>query len=68
MDNSINIEQIMADIKKEIREKGLTSDMLSFEDIPYKKTAQCGSPAEALDYVPDGPYLRHQDRRTVRQV
>ena len=58
MDNSINIEQIMADIKNEIREKGLTPDMLSFEDIPYKKTAQGGSPAEALDYVTAHYYVQ----------
>ena len=57
MDN-INIEQIMADIKREIKEKGLTSDMLSFEDIPYKKTAQGGSPAEAVDYVTSHYYVQ----------
>lgn len=58
MDNSINIEQIMADIKKEIKEKGLTADMLSFDDIPYKKTAQGGSPEEALDYVTAHYYVQ----------
>ena len=58
MDNSINIEQIMADIRREIKEKGLTSDMLSFDDIPYKKTAQGGSPAEAIDYVTSHYYVQ----------
>ncbi len=30
---SVNIEEIMSDIKAEIKEKGYTSDMLSFEDV-----------------------------------
>lgn len=38
--NNINIEEIMAQIKREIKEKNLTSDMLSFEDVPYKKPVQ----------------------------
>lgn len=48
-DNNINIEEIMADIKREIKEKGLSGDMLSFEDVPYRKTPQAGgSVKEAL--------------------
>ena len=39
---SINIEEIMAEIKQKIKEQGLTADMLSFEDVPYKKNAQSG--------------------------
>lgn len=31
--NEINIENIMSDIKAEIKEKGYTADMLSFEDV-----------------------------------
>lgn len=51
-ENNINIEEIMADIKREIKEKGLTGDMLSFEDVPYKKTPQAGgSVREALDFL-----------------
>ena len=51
-ENNINIEEIMADIKREIKEKGLTGDMLSFEDVPYKKTPQAGgSVKEALDVL-----------------
>lgn len=38
--NNIDIEEIMAQIKREIKEKNLTSDMLSFEDVPYKKPVQ----------------------------
>lgn len=34
---TINIEKIMQDIRQEIKDKGLTSDMLSFEDVPYQK-------------------------------
>ena len=38
MDNkTIHIEEIMQNIWKEIKEKGLSSDMLSFEDVPYQK-------------------------------
>ena len=38
MDNkNVNIEEIMQNIRKEIKEKGLSSDMLSFEDVPYQK-------------------------------
>lgn len=37
---NINIEEIMAQIKREIQEKGLTPDMLSFEDVPYSKPVQ----------------------------
>ena len=40
MENNINIEEIMADIRRQIKEKNLTADMLSFEDVPYKKPAQ----------------------------
>ena len=35
MDNTLNIEEIMQEIRNEIKEKGLSSDMLSFEDISY---------------------------------
>lgn len=35
--NTLCIEDIMQEIRREIKEKGLTSDMLSFEDVPYKK-------------------------------
>lgn len=34
---TINIEEIMQGIRQEIKDKGLTSDMLSFEDVPYRK-------------------------------
>ncbi len=34
---TINIEEIMQGIRQEIKDKGLTSDMLSFEDVPYQK-------------------------------
>ena len=67
MDN-INIEQIMADIKREIKEKGLTPDMLSFDDIPYKKTAQGGSPAEAIDYVTSHYYVQPYQEFTGNPV
>lgn len=31
----INVEQIMAEIRAEIKEKGYTADMLDFEDVPF---------------------------------
>lgn len=34
---TINIEEIMQEIRQEIKEKHLTADMLSFEDVPYTK-------------------------------
>lgn len=38
--NNINIETIMADIKRKIKEENLTADMLSFEDIPCNKPTE----------------------------
>lgn len=48
----------MAEIKRGIKEQGLTADMLSFEDVPYKKNAQSGSASEALDYVSTHYYIQ----------
>ena len=48
----------MAEIKQSIKEQGLTADMLSFEDVPYKKNAQSGSASEALDYVSTHYYVQ----------
>lgn len=56
--NNINIEEIMADIKREIKEKGLTNDMLSFEEVPYRKSQAGGSPEEALEYVTSNYYIQ----------
>ena len=36
MKESINIENIMNEIRAEIKAKGLTSDMLSFDDVPVQ--------------------------------
>ena len=55
---SINIEEIMSEIKRNIKEQGLTSDMLSFEDVPFNKTAQSGSAPEALDYLTSHYYIQ----------
>ena len=54
----INIEEIMSEIKRNIKEQGLTSDMLSFEDVPFNKTAQSGSAPEALDYLTSHYYIQ----------
>lgn len=48
--DEINIEAIMAQIRQDIKDKGLTSDMLSFEDVPYHKvTDVSGASLEAAD-------------------
>lgn len=39
----INIEEIMQEIRQEIADKGLTPDMLSFEDVPYQKAEPVSS-------------------------
>ena len=54
----INIEEIMSEIKRNIKEQGLTADMLSFEDVPFNKTAQSGSAPEALDYLTSHYYIQ----------
>ena len=54
----INIEEIMAEIKQNIKDQGLTADMLSFEDVPFKKTAHGGSASEALDYITSHYYIQ----------
>ncbi|MCC8135388.1 MAG: hypothetical protein LIO40_01730 [Ruminococcus sp.] len=41
--NTLCIEDIMEDIRREIKEKNLTSDMLSFEDVPYRRAEDMGS-------------------------
>lgn len=56
----------MAQIKREIEEKVLTSDMLSFEDVPYKKPVQVDAVAgtslsaanEALTYINAHHYIQ----------
>ena len=54
----INIEEIMAEIKQNIKDQGLTADMLSFEDVPYRKNVQSGSATEALDYISTHYYIQ----------
>lgn len=44
---SLNIEDIMSEIRADIKEKGLTGDMLSFADIPCD--ANPGNRAEQYD-------------------
>ena len=54
MESNINIEDIMAEIKRDIKAKGLTEDMLSFEDVPYKKPVSVGGSEqahEALEFL-----------------
>lgn len=59
MDNmGINIEEIMAEIKRDIKEKGLTADMLSFEDVPYRGSSQGGNAEQALEYLRANYYIQ----------
>ena len=44
----INVDEIMAQIRAEIKEKGLDSSMLSFDEVPFDKEAK----AEDVDYTP----------------
>ena len=47
MGNEFNIEEVMDEIRKEIKEKGLTSDMLSFSDVTSVSVADDGSFSKA---------------------
>ena len=47
MENEFNIEEVMDEIRKEIKEKGLTSDMLSFSDVASVSVADDGSFSKA---------------------
>lgn len=44
----LNIEKIMEEIRKEIKEKGYTNDMLSFSEVTWEDT---GINAERFDWV-----------------
>jgi len=55
---TIDIEKIMEEIRQGIKEQGLTADMLSFEDVPYRKSAIGGSVSEALDYISTHYYIQ----------
>lgn len=54
---NINIEEIMAQIKQEIKDKNLTADMLSFEDVSYKKAVSAGNSASADEVAECLKYL-----------
>lgn len=47
MEKEFNIEEVMDDIRKEIKEKGLTSDMLSFSDVASVSVADESSFSKA---------------------
>lgn len=40
---TVNIEEIMQEIRQEIKDRHLTPDMLSFEDVPFQKPAETGA-------------------------
>ena len=47
MEKEFNIEEVMDEIRKEIKEKGLTSDMLSFSDVANVSVADEGEFSKA---------------------
>jgi len=47
----VNVEKIMADIRAEIKEKGYTSDMLSFKDVTAKGSFEGGDSTELGEAV-----------------
>lgn len=66
MEKEFNIEEVMDDIRKEIKEKGLTSDMLSFSDVACVSAADesCFSKAgldSCLTNLSDS-YVIHESR------
>ncbi len=61
MDNSINTEKIMSEIRLEIKKKNISADIPDFEDIPYKKPAGVsfsGNPDKALDFLRSRSYVK----------
>ena len=55
---NVNSEEIMKQIRAEISEKGLSADMLSFEDIPCRKPAQSTSAAKTLEWLGAHCYIQ----------
>ena len=47
MNNEINVEEIMAEIRKDIEERGLKEEKLSFEDIPISQKMKNGGIGKA---------------------
>ncbi|MDE5771738.1 MAG: hypothetical protein K2I06_08965 [Ruminococcus sp.] len=61
MNKSIDTEKIMSEIRLEIKKKNIDADILSFEDIPYKKPAGVsfsGNPDKAVDYLCSRSYVQ----------
>lgn len=61
--DEINIEAIMAQIRQNIKEQGLTSDMLSFEDVPFRSAtdvsgASLEAAGEAMRYLNAHYYIQ----------
>ena len=57
MDN-MNKEEIMAQIRQEIKDGGAPSDMPRFEDIPYRKPAQGASADETMAWLDSHSYVQ----------
>ena len=58
MSENINVDEIVSQIRAEIKEKGLESSMLSFEDVPFDKEVshseshfELSSLVQSVDYV-----------------
>lgn len=49
--NKLCIEDIMQEIRQSIKEKNLSSDMLSFEDVPYRTAEDAGDASDASSNI-----------------
>ena len=65
----INVQKIMEEIRAEIREKGYTADMLSFEDVPLSDESESsvggGTVPDAVNRMRGMAYIAW--RRSVNQ-
>lgn len=71
--STINVEEIMKEIRKEIAEKGYTSDMLSFEDVSGITAVEVGyddneyrTIVEALNRCAHVPWYRDLGQGGIR--
>lgn len=65
MDKSINTERIMSEIRLEIKKKNKSTDILSFEDIPYKDTDGVlfsKNPEKAVEHLRSRSYVQPYHR------
>lgn len=58
MSEDINVDEIINNIREEIKEKGLDSSMLSFEDVPFdKEVSQMDNQFRLVSLMQSAEYL-----------